>query len=97
MIDPELKMWLDQTWPRDQHAPHPDPFEAFFERREIEKSLGGTTLPQPTYDNPALDDLHAFVKAERQKVPQMTTREIRFSAAHVLRKAADRIAAIGEV
>jgi hypothetical protein len=97
MIDPEFKMWLDETWPRDEHPPHPDPFEAFFERREIEKFVGGTTVTQPTHDTAALNDFRALVKSERQKAPEMTTREIRISAAHVLRKAADRLAAIGKV
>lgn len=41
MIDPKFEMFLGETWERN---PLPkcrdDPFDAFFERREIEKALG---------------------------------------------------------
>jgi hypothetical protein len=94
MIDPEFEMWLGETWRRDPHALRSDPFEAFFERREIEKSLGSMAVTQPMSDIPALNDFRDFVKSQKQKIPQMTTRDIRISAAQVLRKAADALAAI---
>jgi hypothetical protein len=44
--------------------------------------------------NSALDDLRNFAKAEKQRVPTMTSREIRKSVVTLLRKAADAMAAL---
>ena len=106
MIDPEFEMWLGETWDRDTAQAESlqkstnDPLDRFFEHHDIQRCLGhpghnpheGTSSRADA--NVALEDLRNFVKAERQRIPDMTVREIRGSAVQFLRKAADTLAAI---
>ena len=84
-----------------------DALDGFFERLEIEKSLGhGSTDfskmvaertergAVPNHEPQAVSDLRDFVKGEKKKVPNMTGREMRSSMIHLLGKAADAMAAI---
>jgi hypothetical protein len=80
-----------------------DALDAFFERLDVEKYLGHNSREvnktvverlgnEPNRDQAALNELHTFAKAEKQRVPTMTSREIRHSLISVLRKAADAMA-----
>jgi hypothetical protein len=80
-----------------------DALDAFFERLDVEKYLGHNSRDvsktvverfgnEPNRAQLALDDLHTFAKAEKQRVPTMTSRDVRHSLVSVLRKAADAMA-----
>ena len=81
-----------------------DAVDAFFEQLDIDgyrgpKSTGVSNAVaevlgyEPNRNQPELDDLRNFVKAEKQRVPTMTSREVRGSVVNFLRKAADAMAA----
>ena len=81
-----------------------DAIDGFFERLEIQETLGGRVadfeklvaerLSSSNYEPKALSDLRGFIKTEKQRVPTMTTRQVRSSVVNVLRKAADAMAAL---
>ena len=77
-----------------------DAIDEFFEKLEIQKSLDCRTgdldklLAGSDHEPSAVSDLREFVKTEKQKVPAMTTRQMRSSMINLLRKAADAMAAI---
>ncbi len=84
-----------------------DALDGFFERLEIEKSLGHGNpdfskmvegIPErgagPNHEPQAVTDLRDFVKGEKKRIPTMTGREMRSSMINLLRKAADAMAAI---
>jgi hypothetical protein len=57
---------------------------------EFEKLVAQRLTGEPL----AVSKLREYVKAEKQKVPGMTPREMRSSMIHLLRKAGDAMAAI---
>ena len=81
-----------------------DAIDGFFERLEIQETLGGRVadfeklvaerMSSSNYEPKALSDLREFIKTEKERVPTMTTRQVRSSVVNVLRKAADAMAAI---
>src|SRR6476660_8689038 len=80
-----------------------DAMDAFFERLEVEKALGCragdfeklVASRISSSDEPReVSELREFVKTEKQRVPTMNARQMRSSMIHVLRKAADAMAAI---
>lgn len=79
-----------------------DAIDGFFERLEIAKALGCRVgeFEKLIAERPsrselgAVTELREYVKAEKQKVPSMTNRQMRSSVVNVLRKAADAMAAI---
>lgn len=78
--------------------------DGFFERLEIKETLGcgasefeklvAERITSPADARTAVGDFRAFVKTEKQRVPAMTARQVRFSMINLLRKAADAMAGI---
>lgn len=81
-----------------------DAIDAFFEHLELKKALGcgaedfeklvAERISRPDDEPIDVSQFREFVKAEKQRVPAMTTRQVRSSVVNVLRKAADAMAAI---
>ena len=76
-----------------------DAIDRFFDRLELDKALShhagsAQRLTGSNSEPKALDHLREFMKAEKERVPTMTAREIRSSVVNVLRKAADAMAAV---
>jgi hypothetical protein len=99
--DPEIEFHLREMFgPRDSDErscaesiqKSTDAIDAFFERLDVE-GYPGHNSKEANRDQPALDDLRSFVKAEKQRVPTMTSREMRGSVVNLLRKTADAMAA----
>jgi len=108
-FDFELKemLGLTDTDERSRNQTHQkitDAIDEFFERLEIQKSLGcragelekllGGRIGSSDREPRAVSDLREFVKNEKQNVPTMTKRQMRSSMINLLRKAADAMAAI---